>query len=71
MKLKQYKVNTKLVQDYMLAHCLDVENMSQLCDMSVRTFKAVINNRRPVDAKQMLKLSVVLKRPIRELLLEK
>ena len=71
MKLKQYLVNTQLVKDYMAQNNLTVEQMSKLCDMSPRTFSSVINNRRLVDAKLMLKLSLALHLPINQILLEK
>lgn len=71
MKLKQYLVNTQLVKDYMAQNNLTVEQMSKLCDMSPRTFSSVINNRRLVDAKLMLKLSLALHLPINQILTEK
>lgn len=71
MKLKQYLVNTQLVKDYMTQNNLTVEQMSKLCDMSPRTFSSVINNRRLVDAKLMLKLSLALHLPINQILIEK
>lgn len=71
MKLKQYLVNTQLVKDYMAQNNLTVEQMSKLCDMSPRTFSSVINNRRLVDAKLMLKLSLALHLPINQILIEK
>ena len=71
MKLKQYLVNTQLVKNYMAQNNLTVEQMSKLCDMSPRTFSSVINNRRLVDAKLMLKLSLALHLPINQILIEK
>lgn len=71
MKLKQYLVNTNLVKDYIAKNNLTTEQMSKLCDMSARTFSSVINNRRPVDAKLMLKLSLALHLPINQILIEK
>ena len=71
MKLKQYLVNTQLVKDYMSQNKLTIEQMSKLCDMSHRTFSSVINNRRLVDAKLMLKLSLALHLPINQILIEK
>lgn len=71
MKLKQYLVNTQLVKDYMTQNNLTIEQMSKLCDMSPRTFSSVINNRRLVDAKLMLKLSLALHLPINQILIEK
>lgn len=71
MKLKQYLVNTQLVKDYMTQNKLTIEQMSKLCDMSPRTFSSVINNRRLVDAKLMLKLSLALHLPIDQILIEK
>ena len=71
MKLKQYLVNTQLVKDYMTQNKLTFEQMSKLCDMSPRTFSSVINDRRLVDAKLMLKLSLTLHLPINQILIEK
>ena len=77
MKLEDVKVLTQqalaqsMGKDYMAQNNLTVEQMSKLCDMSPRTFSSVINNRRLVDAKLMLKLSLALHLPINQILIEK